>query len=127
MLQLGSPWVLLFVPVAVWFVLWGQRVSYVNLSVGRRRLAIGLRLALMGVITLALSGPVVRTRSAAPPLVALVDVSRSITPRMLETERQLIDQVWRGRGAVPFEVMTYAGHPRHAPIIDGRPHIERHD
>src|SRR4051812_23451021 len=101
MVQFVSPWILLFAPVGIWLVFYGRRVSYVNLSVRRRRLSLSLRIALVIVLILALAAPVVKIRSSSAPLVLLVDVSSSITDRMLQAERQLVDQTWQGRGATP--------------------------
>jgi Mg-chelatase subunit ChlD len=126
MIRFTSPWALVLVPLILPALWWGRRVSYVNLTRARRRLSLTLRTALTLVLVLSLAGPLVRTPGTAP-LVLLVDVSRSVTQRMLAAEQQLVGKVWDSRGA-PFEVVTFAGRPQRA-ALDGaaRPRLERHD
>jgi uncharacterized membrane protein len=115
-LHFAAPWIWAALPAVALFVSWQGAHSYANLPRRRRRLTLGLRLAVLTTLIAALSQPVLVRQAPSSSTVLLVDVSRSVPERVLDGARAL------ARGA-NFTVVTFGSRPRLA--VGGK--IERHD
>ncbi|MBX3353330.1 MAG: VWA domain-containing protein [Phycisphaeraceae bacterium] len=78
--QFDSPWWLALAP-ALWLVAWWMsRRAIAGLSPGLRRVALGIRLALIAALVMALARPHWRTRVDDLAVVAVLDMSDSMPP-----------------------------------------------
>jgi uncharacterized membrane protein len=116
-LHFASPWLWAALPAVVLLLVWQGARSYVNFSRRRRRLVLGLRVALSTLLVAALSQPVLVREASSSKTVVLVDVSRSVPDRVLQAARNFVAK----SGAET--VVTFGSRPLLA--LDGK--IVRHD
>jgi len=104
---------------------------FVALALGRRRpgirwrVATILRAATLGLLVLALSGPLVRFPVPEVSVVFAVDRSRSITPEGARAETAFVGEALaRMRSQDRAGVVTFAGRPLLRVPVEGRPAVE---
>ena len=120
-----APWLLLFIPMGIAFLVWGERQSYVRLSGIRRRSLFLVRALTLTLLTVALAVPSVTWKTREPSVVLLVDVSASMTDGWLE-EAQRYARALTSQHPQDLEVVTFARHPRRVPRSPEGPRIARH-
>lgn len=92
-----NPWaLLLFPPLAAYFI-WLGRKSHADLSTARRRLAIGVRLVVLGLIVLALSGMQFVRFNRNQATMFVLDYSDSIAPADKERALEYIKKAAKGK------------------------------
>ncbi|MCC6174387.1 MAG: VWA domain-containing protein [Chloroflexi bacterium] len=84
---------LLLILPAFWLI---DRVSRTHLPLQRRRLVLGVRLAIVGLLILGLAGPRAIGRADEQAVAFLVDVSDSVTPPMRERELAFLRDAMAG-------------------------------
>lgn len=110
-----TPWILAGLPVAIAYLVWAWRRSYLTVAPRQRRAMLVFRSITLTLLLCALARPEVTLSTSSPPEVALVDVSDSVSDEALARVRQAL----AAHG--PVELVTFAGHAKAASAI------ERHD
>ena len=101
--------VLLVAPLLVWVL--GR--SLADLPFAQRLVSLGLRLAFLGLLGLALARLVRTEEAKSIALVALVDVSDSVPEEALRDARATIEKLYRARGHDDtLRLVTFATRPR---------------
>jgi Ca-activated chloride channel homolog len=127
--EILEPRLLLFVAVAPLLV-WVAGRSLADLPRAQRWLGVGLRLALVTALALALARPVRTSESTRVSSVFVVDVSDSVPDEALEEARGVVQRAFDARGEHDVHVVTFARDARTLPLEEGAtelPPFSRHD
>lgn len=126
--QLLRPRALLALAAGPWLV-WMATRSLADLPRGQLVASTAARLALLGALALTLASPVRTTERDDVSVVALVDVSESVTDAGLAAAQDRIAALWAARRpGDDMAVVTFADDARLvAPEGEGPPPIARHD
>ncbi len=106
MLTLQTLWPLGFLTLLL-FVWWADSRTRTDLSSGHRRVATGVRMALIAVLALAMTRPLASFRGNWVSVIYLLDVSQSVAPDAMADAIEWIEEADRAGGAdhsafVPF-------------------------
>ncbi len=85
-IEFERPLLLLLLPASLGLVVWLWRTSRAYMPPVRRRVSLGLRVALVALLVLVLAGPLMQLRADEMSVAVLVDRSDSITPELRDAE-----------------------------------------
>lgn len=109
---------LLFAGACAYFW-WFHRKSITDMSEGRKRLALGVRLTVVGLLLLALAGTRFVNRSDALAVLFLMDASRSIRDDQRSQEIAFVQEAAKSkRRTDSIGVITYGADPRQRVVPD---------
>ncbi|HVF85264.1 MAG TPA: VWA domain-containing protein [Abditibacteriaceae bacterium] len=94
-----NPWALALFPPLVAFFAWTSRRTLADLSNGRRRLALGVRVLVCGLLILALAGAQLVRFNRDLAVMFVVDYSDSVGPDAKERAAQFIENAVKNRRA----------------------------
>ena len=112
-IQFDQPWALLLLPLCLAFVYVTWLKSRAYLPPARRAAALALRLIVVGLVVVALAGPLVQLSATQLALAVLVDRSDSIPPAAQANEDQWVTDALAHKAADDeLAVVSFAGDAR---------------
>jgi uncharacterized membrane protein/uncharacterized protein YegL len=118
MLTFDTLWPLGFLVLLV-FIWWVDRNTQTDLSAGHRRIATGLRMALVAVLALAMTRPLLSFSGQWVSVVYLLDVSQSIAPDSLAAAIDWIEETDDAGGAEHSRFIPFAATSQVFDDVDG--------